>query len=248
MQIANWIQATFGGGLKCRCISTDASHSGRSYWISKCLCHLLLHSEAHLDCSIEHHNVYQPVKLRCRTPLLLSLSGVMEEFCNATWQHDCLKDQMNNLHFSFFPCWKVTSPAYWRLHRYQQPMQISWWCPDTQIRSDHLQIQLRTVCLKNLIWETNQICLQSEQTLRLELGCQQQPFKCKSYQIHIFVFTTLNFDCCLTDLTLWLHASWTQQHSECLSWMFKLPSSMWTHDTTTVCKWHRDCQLESFLL
>ncbi len=46
----------------------------------------------------------------------------------------------------------------------QQPMQIGWWRLDTQIRSDHLQITVWTVCLKDLIWETNLICLQSEQS------------------------------------------------------------------------------------
>ena len=38
----------------------------------------------------------------------------------------------------------------------RQPMQIGWWCLDTQIRSDHLQVTVWTVCLKDLIIETNQ--------------------------------------------------------------------------------------------
>ncbi len=55
------------------------------------------------------------------------------------------------------------------LHRdltaWQQPLQIGRWCLDTQIRSDHLQMTVRTVCIKDLIWETNLIRLQSEQSL-----------------------------------------------------------------------------------
>ncbi len=47
----------------------------------------------------------------------------------------------------------------------QQPMQMGWWCLDTKIQSDHLQITVWTVCLKDLIWETNLICLQSGQSL-----------------------------------------------------------------------------------
>lgn len=47
----------------------------------------------------------------------------------------------------------------------EQPMQITWWCLDTQIWSDHLQMTLRAVCLKDVIWETNLIGLQSKQSI-----------------------------------------------------------------------------------
>lgn len=62
-------------------------------------------------------------------------------FCSATWQHDCLKGKMLDLHFS---CFCIGKPYP------QQPMQMDWECLDTQIQSDHLQKPVQTGCLKDL--------------------------------------------------------------------------------------------------
>lgn len=40
-----------------------------------------------------------------------------------------------------------------------------WWCLNTQIQSDHSQLTAQTICLKDLLWETNLTRLQSEQSL-----------------------------------------------------------------------------------
>lgn len=40
------------------------------------------------------------------------------------------------------------------------------WCPDRKIWSGHLETTVQTVCLKNVIWDTNLISLQSEHSLR----------------------------------------------------------------------------------
>lgn len=43
-----------------------------------------------------------------------------------------------------------------------------WQCLDAQIRSNHLQTTVRTVCLKDLICGINLIFLQSEQSLKVQ--------------------------------------------------------------------------------
>ncbi len=40
----------------------------------------------------------------------------------------------------------------------RQPMQIRWWCANTQIRSDHLQIIVRTLAPSDLIREIRCTC------------------------------------------------------------------------------------------
>ncbi len=112
-------------------------------------------------------NVYQSL-------LSPSLSGVMEELCTASLQCDCLEGEMMDYHFS---CFHNGNPHHQRAQLLtpmslpQQSMQKDWCCLDTQIPSDHLQITVWTVCLKDLIWETNLIFLQSEKKPKSTRSC-----------------------------------------------------------------------------
>ncbi len=65
-------------------------HAPNSHCFVYCV-NLLLHSEAHHDCSTEHHNIHWSV--------LSSLSGAAE-FSTVILQRKCLDNKMMYLHFS----------------------------------------------------------------------------------------------------------------------------------------------------
>lgn len=88
---------------------------------------------------------------------------------------DCLEGAMMDLQFSCLHVGKPRHPCTQSMMSLpQQPMRIGCRCLDTQIWSDHLQITVRTVCVKDLIWEANLICLRFEQS-RWQ-GCQNVLF------------------------------------------------------------------------
>ncbi len=124
---------------------------------------LSLHSEARHDCSTEHRNVHRSVPL--------SLSSVAE-FSIATWQRIWIARWC----IYIFPvvvlqrCKAGHHHTYWRWRRYHsnpcREVGTEWLCLDTTNPIWSLAVTVRTVCVKNQIWETKWICLQSEQGLR----------------------------------------------------------------------------------
>lgn len=121
----NSIQTRFGGVLKCDSIHiyTVASPSGscgHSNQISNCLlCHSQQDTQLQRQIRIDGS---EPERLSRIHAAPLSLSGQTEEFCSATWQHNCVKGEMMHLRFSFYN-FKNSQTHHWCFQR----STICWW-------------------------------------------------------------------------------------------------------------------------
>ena len=122
---------------------------------------------------------------------------------------------------------EATYCSYWRLRRHHsKSMQISWWCLDTQLRSDPLQT-VRTVVWKDLIWGTNLIGLQSEHGLRI----------CVSLNVCMFV-NCVSLNVCVSVnvcvcVCVFMHPSkWTQLFGEI--WAFVSDICVFQSNTPTL--------------
>ncbi len=111
----NWIQAIFGGGLKCdsksdfyRCISVKPC--GRSNWISKCLSP---HSQRGTQRQRQIQSDGSASEWLSRIHAATSrMVWKTTQRTTATWHRDCSEGEMMNHIFLMLLCWKAASPAY----------------------------------------------------------------------------------------------------------------------------------------
>lgn len=86
----------------------------------------------------------------------------MEDFCTATQQGAYLEREMTHLRFSCIRFGNLVTYVGMPMLLPKQPIEIGWLCLETQVLFDHLQLIVRTVCLKISYLRKNPICLQFE--------------------------------------------------------------------------------------